>query len=266
MTATLRTRVREVLTWLERHGSKRQREDMAKRYSIHAPKSFGVPVGAIQQLAKRLGRDHELAAALGRHGRAQLRPKGRELGAASDRRAEREAERRGARDGTAAGGIGRRRGAVGGKGCSEAAGESGGAKAPRGPQGEERGSALSQEPTDLFHQRDRLEGLLKECRARPAALRKDGPFVVPGHEEHAKPGPIAQKHVRHLPAVHRVQAEIGHQQVNGGFVVGGKLDRIDGRVRGANRVARPLEHFAQAGTDGRVVLQHEDARARGITG
>jgi 3-methyladenine DNA glycosylase AlkD len=58
------TRVREVLTWLERHGSKRQRDEMAKRYAIHAPKSFGVSVGAIQQLAKRLGRDHELAAAL----------------------------------------------------------------------------------------------------------------------------------------------------------------------------------------------------------
>jgi 3-methyladenine DNA glycosylase AlkD len=58
------TRVREVLTWLERHGSKRQRDEMARRYAIHAPKSFGVSVGAIQQLAKRLGRDHELAAAL----------------------------------------------------------------------------------------------------------------------------------------------------------------------------------------------------------
>ena len=58
------TRVREVLTWLERHGSKRQRDEMAKRYAIHAPKSFGVSVGAIQQLAKRLGRDHELAAPL----------------------------------------------------------------------------------------------------------------------------------------------------------------------------------------------------------
>jgi 3-methyladenine DNA glycosylase AlkD len=57
-------RVREVLTWLERHGSKRRRDDMAKRYAIHAPKSFGVSVGAIQQLAKRIGRDHELAAAL----------------------------------------------------------------------------------------------------------------------------------------------------------------------------------------------------------
>jgi 3-methyladenine DNA glycosylase AlkD len=57
-------RVREVLAWLERHGSKRRRDDMAERYAIHTPKSFGVSVGAIQQLAKRLGQDHELAAAL----------------------------------------------------------------------------------------------------------------------------------------------------------------------------------------------------------
>jgi len=67
MTATLsptETRVREALTWLERHGSKRQRDDMAERYAIHAPKAFGVSVGEIQRLAKRLGRDHELAAAL----------------------------------------------------------------------------------------------------------------------------------------------------------------------------------------------------------
>src|SRR5687768_3295736 len=37
---------------------------MAERYAIHTPKSFGVSVAMIQQLAKRLGRDHELAAAL----------------------------------------------------------------------------------------------------------------------------------------------------------------------------------------------------------
>jgi 3-methyladenine DNA glycosylase AlkD len=58
------TRVREVLRWLERRGSERRRDDMAKRYGINAPKSFGVSVGTIQQLAKRLGRDHELAGAL----------------------------------------------------------------------------------------------------------------------------------------------------------------------------------------------------------
>ena len=41
--------------WLERHGSKRVREEMLTRYGITAPKAFGVPVGAIQQLARRLG-------------------------------------------------------------------------------------------------------------------------------------------------------------------------------------------------------------------
>ena len=37
---------------------------MATRYGIVTPKAFGVPVGTIQQLGKRLGRDHDLAAAL----------------------------------------------------------------------------------------------------------------------------------------------------------------------------------------------------------
>ena len=56
-------RVREVLRWLERRGTRRYREGLA-RYGIVAPKSFGVSVGAIRQLGKRLGRDHDLAAAL----------------------------------------------------------------------------------------------------------------------------------------------------------------------------------------------------------
>jgi 3-methyladenine DNA glycosylase AlkD len=56
--------VREALEWLERRGSARVREEMLTRYGITAPKSFGVPMGTIQQLAKRLGRDHDLAAAL----------------------------------------------------------------------------------------------------------------------------------------------------------------------------------------------------------
>ena len=57
-------RVREVLGRLERQGSARIREDMLKRYGIVAPKSYGVPMGAIQRLAKSLGRDHDLALAL----------------------------------------------------------------------------------------------------------------------------------------------------------------------------------------------------------
>jgi 3-methyladenine DNA glycosylase AlkD len=57
-------RVREVLRWLEGRGTKRVRDDMLHRYGIAAPKAYGVSVGTIQQLAKRLGRDHELAQAL----------------------------------------------------------------------------------------------------------------------------------------------------------------------------------------------------------
>lgn len=57
-------RVREALAWLERKGSKRVRDEARTRYGIVAPKSFGVKVGVIQQLAKQLGQDHELAAAL----------------------------------------------------------------------------------------------------------------------------------------------------------------------------------------------------------
>src|SRR5690349_9813090 len=57
-------RVREVLGRLERQGSARVREDMLERYGVVAPKSYGVPTGAIQRLARSLGRDHELALAL----------------------------------------------------------------------------------------------------------------------------------------------------------------------------------------------------------
>jgi 3-methyladenine DNA glycosylase AlkD len=56
-------RVDEVLRWLERRGTKRNREGMA-RYGIHSDKAFGVSVSALQKLGKQLGRDHELAAAL----------------------------------------------------------------------------------------------------------------------------------------------------------------------------------------------------------
>ncbi len=57
------TRVKQSLAWLERGGSKRNRDGMA-RYAIVAPKAFGVSVGAIRQYAKQLGQDHELAGGL----------------------------------------------------------------------------------------------------------------------------------------------------------------------------------------------------------
>ena len=53
----------EVVAWLERRGSRRNVEGMA-RYGIHTVRAFGVPVGTIKQLAKQVGRNHGLAMAL----------------------------------------------------------------------------------------------------------------------------------------------------------------------------------------------------------
>ena len=64
--------VRDVLAWLERTGTRRQRDEMA-RYGIVAPRAFGVPVGALKKQAKRLGPDHALAAALWKSGRYEAR-------------------------------------------------------------------------------------------------------------------------------------------------------------------------------------------------
>jgi len=63
VTAKKNDRVAESLAWLERRGTKRNRDAML-RYGIIAPKAFGVSVGDIKQLSKRLGSDHELALAL----------------------------------------------------------------------------------------------------------------------------------------------------------------------------------------------------------
>jgi 3-methyladenine DNA glycosylase AlkD len=56
-------RVADVLAWLEKRGTARNREGMA-RYGIVAHKVFGVSMATMQSLAKRLGRDHALAQAL----------------------------------------------------------------------------------------------------------------------------------------------------------------------------------------------------------
>ena len=58
---------REVLAWLERRGSKRNREGMA-RYAIVAPRVFGVSVGTVRELSKKLGTDPRLAADLWKSG------------------------------------------------------------------------------------------------------------------------------------------------------------------------------------------------------
>jgi len=54
---------REVLAWLKRRGTRRTVEGMA-RYGIKAKRAFGVPMGALLSLRKRLGKDHALATAL----------------------------------------------------------------------------------------------------------------------------------------------------------------------------------------------------------
>jgi 3-methyladenine DNA glycosylase AlkD len=50
----------EILAWLKKKGSKKNIAGMA-RYAIVAPKVFGVSVGTLRDLAKRIGRDHALA-------------------------------------------------------------------------------------------------------------------------------------------------------------------------------------------------------------
>jgi 3-methyladenine DNA glycosylase AlkD len=59
--------VNSVLAWLERRGSKRNRDGMA-RYGIVAPKVFGVSVGDLRKKGKELGRRHDQAVALWKTG------------------------------------------------------------------------------------------------------------------------------------------------------------------------------------------------------
>ena len=60
---SLEDEVQAALAWLNRHGSRKNREGMA-RYAIPSDNAFGVSMSNIQLLAKRLGRNHELAAKL----------------------------------------------------------------------------------------------------------------------------------------------------------------------------------------------------------
>ena len=53
----------EAVAWLKRHGTKRTRDGMA-RYAIPSDHAFGVTVAQIRLLARQLGRNHQLAAAL----------------------------------------------------------------------------------------------------------------------------------------------------------------------------------------------------------
>jgi len=59
--------VPQIIAWLERKGSRKNRGGMA-RYAIVADKVFGVSVADIRTLAKSIGRDHALALALWKTG------------------------------------------------------------------------------------------------------------------------------------------------------------------------------------------------------
>jgi 3-methyladenine DNA glycosylase AlkD len=54
---------RAALAWLKKRSTKKTRDGLA-RFGIPAEKALGVPMNQIHVLAKQLGRDHELAAAL----------------------------------------------------------------------------------------------------------------------------------------------------------------------------------------------------------
>ena len=55
------------LKWMEKRGTKQNRDGLA-RYGITAKKVFGISVSDIRELAKELGRRHELAQALWKSG------------------------------------------------------------------------------------------------------------------------------------------------------------------------------------------------------
>jgi len=54
---------RDVLTWLEKTGTRSARDAMA-RYGIHAKVAHGVPMAALLKKSKELGKDHALSQAL----------------------------------------------------------------------------------------------------------------------------------------------------------------------------------------------------------
>lgn len=68
----LSAQVQTAVAWLKRHSSAKVRDGMA-RYGLPSDHAFGVPMGLIQKLAKQLGHDHELAAALWETGHYEAR-------------------------------------------------------------------------------------------------------------------------------------------------------------------------------------------------
>ena len=57
-------KVQSLLGELERLGTQKRREEMGPRYGIHTDKAFGVAMADMQKIARSLGRNHALAAAL----------------------------------------------------------------------------------------------------------------------------------------------------------------------------------------------------------
>jgi 3-methyladenine DNA glycosylase AlkD len=70
--AGIDTRVAAVLRWLERRGTRRNREGM-RRFGISSPRVFGVSMTTMRPLVKSLGRDHALALALWQSGWLEAR-------------------------------------------------------------------------------------------------------------------------------------------------------------------------------------------------
>jgi len=63
MTRELKAQVQQVLEELERLADKKTLDGLP-RYGIVVKKAYGVPMAALQKLAKRIGKNHELALAL----------------------------------------------------------------------------------------------------------------------------------------------------------------------------------------------------------
>lgn len=70
--ASLAARVEEVRSALERLGSTKHREGLA-RFALPTDRAFGVTVPALRSLAKSLGHDHELALAIWKDGWLETR-------------------------------------------------------------------------------------------------------------------------------------------------------------------------------------------------
>lgn len=65
--------VAAVLAWLEAHASRKVRDEMGPRYGIHTDRAYGVAMRDMLMLARTIGRDHALAAALWDTGRYEAR-------------------------------------------------------------------------------------------------------------------------------------------------------------------------------------------------